>query len=497
MTARPTTAVILAGGGGGRATPRSSIRNKCLFPVHDHTLIAGQIAIIRDQLSITDLIVVVGHLKEQVKAELGDGSSLGVSIRYVEVSRVEDGPGAGLLEARPLLTAPFFLFLGDECHFDSKHHRLLDYVDRQPDVLFTYTRTINPNQIRASFGIETAAGDHVVRIEEKPARVVNDLCGCGTLYLTPRVLDALAVAAPSPRTGRKELWEVAASFIGRGKVFGVDLDDPDYVNVNTVEDLHRANLTYHTRNFDRYSISVIIPAWNEAESIEWVIKDFARHPRVTEILVMDNLSEDGTGAIAEQHGAKVIARRYVGYGDAVHAGLCAASGDILVVTEADYTFRAADLPKLLEYLKDADAVIGTRTAPPLLSRNADMSVPARLANVFLAKYLEVLWLSLEPRFSDIGCSYRAIWREQWHEVKNAMTCKGPAFTVEMMIEIIKAQLRCLEVPVSYHRRFGGESKHCQTFAGLARTGWAMGWMITSRRLRDWARLILDRPRESS
>jgi dTDP-glucose pyrophosphorylase len=163
-----------------------------------------------------------------------------VSIRYVEVSRVEDGPGVGLLEARPLLDGPFFLFLGDECHFNSRHDRLLDALERRPDVLFTYTKTFNPNQIRASFGIEVAADGRVESVEEKPRQVKGGMCGCGTLYLTPAVLDALATATPSPRTGRKELWEVAASFIGRGTVLGVDLDDPDYVNVNTIDDLHRA-----------------------------------------------------------------------------------------------------------------------------------------------------------------------------------------------------------------------------------------------------------------
>ena len=113
---RPTRAVILAGGKGMRANPQTVIRNKCLFSVHDHSLIENQIAIIRDKLGITDIIVIVGHLKEQVMDALGDGGRLGVTIRYVEVRRIEDGPAIGLLEAREYLTEPFFVFLGDDLH---------------------------------------------------------------------------------------------------------------------------------------------------------------------------------------------------------------------------------------------------------------------------------------------------------------------------------------------------------------------------------------------
>lgn len=481
---RPTCAVILAGGGGLRANPRSKLKNKCLFAVHDLSTIENQICIIRDQLGITDIIVVVGHLKEQIQEKLGGGESLDVSIRYVEVEDVDQGPASGLLQARPLLTGPAFVLLGDEYHPESKHGRLLDALQGEPDLLLTYTRTNNPHQILANFSIEVDQEGAVRSMQEKPKEILNDLCGCGTLYVTPKFLDALEKAEPSARSSRVELFEVAGSFVAEGRVLGVDLDDPGYANINTLEDLHRAKFTYRTRNFSRFTISIVIPAWNEASSVQYVIKDFLTQPQVSEILVMDNFSEDGTAELASEAGARVIQGRFEGYGDAVHAGLDAAEGDILVVVEADYSFRAADLPKLLEYLKDADAVIGTRTTRQLIAQAANMSFMQRIANVALAKYLELIWLWLEPRFTDVGCSYRTIWRSEWESVRDRITCKGPAFTVEMMIELVKARKRCIEIPVSYHPRYGGESKHCQTFWGLARTGLAMAWMITSRWIQD-------------
>src|SRR5262249_60683477 len=84
-----------------------------------------------------------------------------------------------------------------------------------------------------------------------------------------------------------------------------------------------------------------------------------------EIIVMDTRSPDGTADIARALGAIVHSHPLAGYGDACRQGLDVATGDILVLVEADGTFRAHDLGKLLEYLKDADLVIAPPPTPPL------------------------------------------------------------------------------------------------------------------------------------
>jgi NDP-sugar pyrophosphorylase family protein len=485
-------AVILAGGKGMRANPYTHVVNKCLFSVHDHSLIEGQIAIARDQLGVREFLVLVGHLKEQVKAALGTGERLGVRLDYFEVTRIQDGPALGLLAARERISGPFFLMLGDEFHDGSRHSKLLDALALRPDALFTYTRTINPNQILANFSIEmdelADGGPAPVRgIMEKPRRIESDRCGCGTLYLTPRIFEAIEQGAPSARTGRVELYEAAASLAREGRVFAIDLEDPDYVNINTLDDLRRAVFAYRSRRFPQFKISVVIPAWNEADSIGHVVSDFRGRPQVEEILVMDNQSQDGTAEAARRAGARVISRPLAGYGDAIRQGLNEAIGDILVITEADYTFRAHDLPKLLEYLKDADMAVGTRTTRQLIAQGANMEVLARIGNVAMAKYLEALWFWLETRFTDVGCSYRAIWRREWEAIEPNTRTNGPEFSPEMMIEVIKARKNCIEVPVSYHPRFGGESKHSRGLAGLTKTALRMGRMITGR----WAATVLN------
>jgi glycosyltransferase involved in cell wall biosynthesis len=226
-------------------------------------------------------------------------------------------------------------------------------------------------------------------------------------------------------------------------------------------------------------VSVVIPAYNEAAAIGHVIRDFREH--ADEIVVMDNRSADGTADIARALGAVVHSRPLRGYGDALRQGMDAATGDILVLVEADATFRAKDLGKLLEYLKDADMVIGTRTTRQLIEQGANMDGLLRWGNVVVGKLIEGLWWDREPRFTDVGCTYRAIWRDAYAKIREYLTRDDAAFSPEMMIEMLRVQGRVIEVPVSYYRRRGGASKHSANRWHSARTGMRMLRLILSKR----------------
>jgi glycosyltransferase involved in cell wall biosynthesis len=171
----------------------------------------------------------------------------------------------------------------------------------------------------------------------------------------------------------------------------------------------------------------------------------------------------------------------MGYGDALKRGMAAATGDILVLTEADATFRAKDLGKFLEFLKDADMVIGTRTTRQMIEQGANMEGLLRWGNVFVGKLIEALWWKLEPRFTDVGCTYRAIWRDAYLKIRAYLTSNDAAFSPEMMIEMLRVQGRVIEIPVSYYRRRGGVSKHSGSFRHSARTAMRMLRLIFSKR----------------
>lgn len=231
------------------------------------------------------------------------------------------------------------------------------------------------------------------------------------------------------------------------------------------------------------TVSLVIPAYNEEETIAQVVSEFRGEPHVDEIVVVDNNCRDRTAALAAEAGARVVAEQRPGYGAALFAGLQAAKGDVLVLTEADGSFRARDLEKLLVYLEDAGMVMGTRTTRQLVQQGANMRFLLRWGNVAMAKILQLLWLRpSEPRFTDVGCTYRALTRETWNAIRDHVRETGPAFSPEMMCAALNARCRVIEIPISYSSRKGGESKHSDTFSRQARTALKMFRTICRKRL---------------
>ncbi|MBL9078791.1 MAG: glycosyltransferase family 2 protein [Planctomycetes bacterium] len=230
------------------------------------------------------------------------------------------------------------------------------------------------------------------------------------------------------------------------------------------------------------SVSLVIPAYNEEETIRQVVEEFRQEPHLDEIVVVDNNCKDRTAAFAAAAGARVVAEGRPGYGAALMAGLDAAKGDILVLVEADGSFRARDVVKLLVYLDDAGMVMGTRTTRQMVEQGANMRFLLRWGNVFMAKFLQLCWLRpAEPRFTDVGCTYRALSKETWRKIRPRLRETGPAFSPEMMCAALQERCRIIEIPVTYSQRLGGESKHSDTFTRQARTALKMFRTICRKR----------------
>jgi glycosyltransferase involved in cell wall biosynthesis len=230
-----------------------------------------------------------------------------------------------------------------------------------------------------------------------------------------------------------------------------------------------------------------VPAHNEAESIEYVVRDFRK--RCRQVIVLDNQSPDGTARKARDAGAVVYSESLAGYGDAIKKGLDRSDADILVVVEADGTFRANDLPKLLTYLLDSDAVIGSRTYWHYVEYGANMGFLQREVNLIFGLLVTLLWWNRQSRFTDVGCSYRAFWRESYERVADRLIGKGPEFAPELVIEFLNDWQRVIEVPVPYHARVLGTSKFSGGFWGSAKTALRMLRMILCKRWSGWLRSL--------
>jgi len=239
--------------------------------------------------------------------------------------------------------------------------------------------------------------------------------------------------------------------------------------------------------FYDHNITVVIPAYNEEETIAQVVRDFKAVNCVDRIIVVDNNCRDATAKLAEEAGAVVIQESAPGYGCALRAGMDYAvenGADIMVLTEADGSFVGTDLWKLAYYLLDANMVLGTRTTKQMVQQGANMDAKLRWGNVMMAKLLELFWfLPHEPRLTDVGCTYRALWADSWKQMRAGTTEAGPSFSPEMICEAFRLGMRTIEIPVHYGSRMGGESKHSDSFGKVCGTAWGMFKAIMRKRFR--------------
>ena len=210
-------------------------------------------------------------------------------------------------------------------------------------------------------------------------------------------------------------------------------------------------------------ISVIIPAYNEEESLPHVLNDLPRN-RLHQVIVVDNRSTDRTSEVARENGATVVHERRRGYGQACLSGMDALDNpDIVVFLDGDYSDFPEEIDLLVEPILsgEADFIVGSRM---ILEESRKALLPqARYGNQ-LAVFLIRIFFG--HRFTDLG-PFRAIRYESLQAI--GMRDKNFGWTVEMQIKAVQKGLRIREVPVRYRMRIG-VSKITGTVSGTLRAG---------------------------
>lgn len=217
-------------------------------------------------------------------------------------------------------------------------------------------------------------------------------------------------------------------------------------------------------------VVVIIPAFNEADSIARVLAEIPRD-LVCEVIVVDNNSTDATAASAAKAGATVLAEPRQGYGAACQRGVDYCDSlprrpDILVFLDADYADYPAEMIDLLKPITEQgyDLVIGSRV---LGDRQAGALTPAQVFGNRLASRL--IKLLYKTSFTDLG-PFRAIRFDRLLALEMGEMTYG--WPVEMQVKAIKMGLRIREVPVSYRNRIG-KSKISGTLRGTLLAGYGI------------------------
>jgi glycosyltransferase involved in cell wall biosynthesis len=224
-------------------------------------------------------------------------------------------------------------------------------------------------------------------------------------------------------------------------------------------------------------VSVIIPTRNEARALEHVLADIPAGV-VSEVLVVDSDSTDGTPEIAARMGARVIREPRRGYGRACLTGLAQVSSpDVVVFLDGDYSDRPAELPLLLAPIAEgrADIAIGSRLAAPGIP--GALPWHAAFGNRLAARLITLLF---RQPITDLG-PFRAARADVLRTMELEETTYG--WAVEMILKGALLRFRIAEVPVSYHPRIG-KSKISGTVTGTV----GAAWFIFSRILRYYVRL---------
>jgi glycosyltransferase involved in cell wall biosynthesis len=204
-------------------------------------------------------------------------------------------------------------------------------------------------------------------------------------------------------------------------------------------------------------IDVILPCLNEAEALPWVL---SRMPPGFHPIVADNGSTDASASIAVEHGATVVPVPQRGFGAACHAGLVAATSDIICFMDADASLNPGDLPQVADPVRlgSADLVLGRRMTRSLGS----WPVHARVANKVLAVELR---RRTGVRLRDLGpmrCARRA------QLLGLGLSDRRFGYPLEMVMAAANADWRIDEVDIPYLPR-SGRSKVTGTVSGTVRT----------------------------
>ncbi|MGI5166547.1 glycosyltransferase family 2 protein [Spirillospora sp. CA-253888] len=204
------------------------------------------------------------------------------------------------------------------------------------------------------------------------------------------------------------------------------------------------------------AVDVVLPCLNEAEALPWVL---SRMPEGFRPIVVDNASTDASAEVAAAHGAHVVQAPQRGFGAACHAGLLAATADVVCVMDADASLDPAELPRLVAALDAAapSLVLGRRRP-----RGRGAWPPhARLGNAVLARSLN---RRAGTRLHDLG-PMRAARRTDLLDLD--LTDRRFGYPLEMVLRAAAAGWRVTELDVAYLPRTG-RSKVTGTVRGTVR-----------------------------
>ncbi len=210
-------------------------------------------------------------------------------------------------------------------------------------------------------------------------------------------------------------------------------------------------------NMDKKVLSIVIPCYNEENNIVGLVNKVLESPVPNkEIIVVDDCSTDGTRKILEEKIKPLVSqviyhKKNGGKGAALRTGFKAATGDVVIIQDADLEYDPMEYPQIIEpiFNDEADVVYGSR----FLNSKMKGYLANRMANWFLTR-LSNLFTHL--KCTDMETCYKAFKREIIQSVDIKEQRFG--FEPEITAKVAKMKIRFKEVPISYYPRTNEEGK---------------------------------------
>jgi len=231
----------------------------------------------------------------------------------------------------------------------------------------------------------------------------------------------------------------------------------------------------HPANASTWQVSVIVPARNEAGNIRDIFERVPEMGSGTELIFVEGHSKDQTYETIEcmikeypQRQVKLLRQPGKGKGDAVRTGFDAATGDILMILDADLTVPPEDLPRFYDALvsRKGDFINGVRLVYPM--EKEAMRFLNLLGNKFFS--LVFSWLLGQP-IKDTLCGTKVLWKSDYHKIAANRAYFGefdPFGDFDLIFGAAKLNLRIVDMPIRYRERVYGTTN-------IQR--WKHGWLL--------------------
>ncbi len=463
-------AFIFSGGRGKRLGIYKKSNVKAFAKISSKKLLLNHIENINKNLEIEKIFVIITEKKSFFEEELKNYKNIEI------LENTKNYTYQGILSGLEMIgnyvnkDEKFIIFLADEFFEEEDFKKFCISASQisNDENLIAIKKFDFPHEYFKNYSVLLDEKKKIILDSfEKNDQIVSDYYGTGLMCLNYELFGIL-----NNNSNKKPFYSILNQF--KKPIFH-KLEN--YININTKVDIY--NLQKKLYEDVNVKIDVVIPAYNEEANIAYVIKDFKKV--CNNVIVACKKGEDNTEDLVKQNNGKLISGNYLGYGHAIKEGIKNSDADIIILSEADGTFRSSDVKKFVTLLKESDLVVGTRTNPSYIQYGASMGILKRFFNIVYGKIITILWFNRSVSLTDVGCTLRAFWRHDYLEVEKNLKSYNAAFAPEHTIEFIQNGFRVIEIPVNYYPRSLGISKISGTLFQSAITALKMIKIIILKR----------------